>query len=171
MACAADLDARALSDRTQTVGGVEASGMSRPEFQIPVRKEKGEFAWPRQRFQELAARLADGDYLLSLEKFPKRGSGKQRRYYFAVVVRELGEYWGVDDDTAHELIKLHCNKQIVEVVNKQTGQSEEQVIGGSTAGFTTEQWTAYIARCHEWAATEFGFVIPDPDPEWMFNKR
>jgi hypothetical protein len=58
----------------------------------------------------------------------------------------------------------------VEVVNKLTGEVDETTIAGSTAGFTTDQWSAFIERCQRWGATDFGFVIPEPDKEWMFNK-
>lgn len=144
--------------------------MSRSGFQLPAIKAAGEWAFNKQRFQELANELSDGDYLFVVERAKKKGSARQRGYYFAVIVRGFAEYWGVDDDDAHELIKQHCNTKVVEVVNKQTGESEEQTIGASTAGMTVEQWKAFIDRCHVWAATEFGFVIPDADPEYVLHR-
>lgn len=123
-----------------------------------------------RRYRELAKGLPDGRYDVTIEKHSKLGV-QQRKYYFAVIVPAFADHWGVDEDDAHELIKQNCNKKTIEIVNKQTGEVEEKVIAGSTAGFTTDQWALLIERCHRWGATDFGFVIPDPDKEWMFNRK
>lgn len=142
--------------------------MSRHNFAVRATKTANGFEVDRDRFRKLAQALPDGAYLINVEKESRLGV-QQRKYYFAVIVATFAEYWGVDDDDAHDLLKLHCNTKVVEVTNKQTGEVSEEKIGASTAGFTTEQWSLYIERCQRWAATDFGVVIPDPDPEWMFN--
>lgn len=145
--------------------------MSRPGFQVAAEKKNGKLTLLNERrYRELSKRLPDGDYDILIEKHRKAGSAKQRGYYFAVVVEAFADHWGVEEDDAHELLKQHCNKKIVEVVNKDTGVVEEVTIGASTAGFTSEQWTLYIERCQRWGATDWGFVVPAPDPEHMFNK-
>ncbi len=147
----------------------------RPGFQVPANRvtKRGrvqlEFDDP-DRYRALLARLKADRVTVTVEKEVKAGSAKQRGYYFAVIVETLAEYWGLDEDDAHELIKLHCNKKIVEVVNKETGEVEEQTIGASTSGMNTEQWALFIERCQRWAAMEFHVVLPNPDPEWMFNR-
>lgn len=143
----------------------------RPGFTIAAEKKNGKLTLLNERrYRELSKRLPDGDYDILIEKHRKAGSAKQRGYYFGVVVEAFADHWGVEADDAHELLKQHCNKKIVEVVNKETGVVEEVTIGASTAGFTSEQWTLYIERCQRWGATDWGFVVPAPDPEHMFNK-
>lgn len=144
--------------------------MSRPGFSLPAKKEGSEWTFDKQRFKTLAAQLKDGPYTLIVERFVDGRSNKQNAYYHAVVVELLADYWGLDHEDAHELIKLHCNPKVVEVVNKDTGETEEQTIPGSTAKLNREEWSLFIERCQRWAATEFNVVIPDPDPEWMFNR-
>jgi len=136
-----------------------------------IAEKKGEtFAIDRQRMARLIETLPDGKYEVSIEKASKLGV-QQRKYYFAVVVRAFSEYWGVDRDDAHALLKEHQNQKVIEIVDKQSGEVVEEVVAGSTAGFTTEQWTEYIEKCQRWGATDFGFVVPDPDKEWMFNQK
>lgn len=139
---------------------------------MPARKQNGKLELlDEARYRRLLARLPDDDYDVTLEKHRKAGSAKQRGYYHAVIVDILADYWGVEHDDAHELIRQNCNKKIVEVVNKETGEVEEVAIGASTAGMNVEQWNLFIERCQRWAAMEFHVVIPNPDPEWMFNAK
>lgn len=144
--------------------------MTRAGFSLPAEKTWSDFIVDRTRMMRLINDLPAGKYTLTVERMARRGV-QQRKYYFAVVVKAFSEYWGTDDEDTHELLKEHCNSKTVELVDKHTGEVIEKTFGGSTAGFNTQQWTDYIERCQRWGATEFGFVIPDPDPEWTFNKK
>lgn len=137
---------------------VEYDGQKRLEFDNPA------------KYRVLLGRLKCDRVTVTIEKEAKAGSAKQRGYYFAVIVPAFAEYWGVDDDDAHDLLKANCNKKTIEVVNKQTGEVEEQTVAGSTAGFTAEQWTLYIDRCQRWGATDFGFVVPEADKEHTLHR-
>lgn len=143
--------------------------MTRPVISLPLEKKDGKVEVDRPRFARLLEQLKDGKYEVNVEKVGKPGV-QQRKYYFAVIVPAFAEYWGVDEDDTHDLLKLHQNKKVIEVTNKQTGEVEEQTVAGSTAGFTTEQWSQFIERCQRWGATDFGFVVPEADKEWMFNR-
>lgn len=144
--------------------------MKLPAVTISAEKKGKAFTLDRDRLKQLIARLSDGKYSVTIERWVANRSLKQNAYYHAVIVELLADYWGLEHDDAHELIKQHCNQKIVEVVNKETGEVDEQAIGASTAKLTKEEWTLFIERCQRWAAMEFGVVIPDPDPEWMFNQ-
>lgn len=142
-----------------------------PGFTLPAKKERGKWAFDQEQFKRLGAKLADGDYVFSVSRFVAKRSLKANAYYHGVIVEILADYWGLEHDDAHELIKQHCNNKVVEVVNKDTGEVEEKTIGVSTASLDKEAWTLFIERCQRWAAIEFNVVIPDPDPEWMFNQK
>lgn len=127
------------------------------------------FAINRQRFAQMLSELPNGQYEVTVVRFIETRSKKQNAYYHAVIVKGLAEYWGLDPEDAHELIKKHCNSKIVDVVNKETGEVGEETIPCSTASLNKEEWGLFIERVQRWAAIEFDFVIPDPDPEWMFK--
>jgi hypothetical protein len=148
-----------------------------PGFTLNAVKEDGKLSLTNERrYRELVKRLPDGPYDITIEKYVARRSNQQNKYFHAVVVPILADYWGLDPEMpaefaeAKELIKLHCNAKTVELTNKTTGEVKEVTIGGSTSALDKEQWGLFIDRCQRWAAMEFGVVIPDPDPEWMFNK-
>lgn len=150
----------------------------RPGFTIAAEKKNGKLTLLNERrYRELSQRLPDGPYDVTLEKHVARRSNQQNKYFHAVVVPMLAEYWGldpgmkVDFEEAKELIKLHCNAKTVELVNKETGETKEVTIGGSTSALDKEQWGHFIERVQRWAAIEFSVVIPNPDPEWMFNAK
>lgn len=129
------------------------------------------FQVDRPRLQRYLQTLPDGRYEIAVTRYVETRSNAQNRYYHGVIVKGLAEYWGLDHDDAHELIKWHCNPKTLSVVNQQTGEVEEKTIGGSTARLNKEEWSEFIERCHRWAAENFDFVIADPDPEYMFNKQ
>jgi hypothetical protein len=144
-------------------------GMSGPGFAVRATKEDGRWVMDKARWRKLCDALKEGQYVITVERYVANRSLKQNAYYHAVIVELLADYWGLEHDDAHELIKLHCNSKTVEVVNKETGEVEETTIARSTASLNKEEWGLFIERCQRWAAMEFGVVIPDPDPEWMFN--
>lgn len=144
--------------------------MSHPSFAVRATKEKDRWVMDKERFAKLCKTLKEGDYVITVERYIANRSLKANAYYWAVIVKLLAEYWGLDPEDAHELIKQYCNAKTVDVVNKQTGEVEEKTIARSTASLNREEWTQFIERCQRWAAEEFNVVIPDPDPEWMFNQ-
>jgi hypothetical protein len=150
---------------------------ARPGFSIRATKRGGKIALSDEaKYKRLASRLPDGEYDVTIEKHVSRRSNQQNKYFHAVVVPMLAEYWGLDPDMrsdfeeAKALIKLHCNAKTVELLNHETGESKDVTIGGSTSALDKEQWAKFIERCQRWAAEQFNVVIPDPDSEWMFNK-
>lgn len=140
-----------------------------PACTVQAEIKDGTLVLDRNRFRKALKGLPDGKYSVTVERWTENRSVRQNAYYHSVIVKLLADYWGLEHDDAHELIKLHCNAKVISVVNKETGEVEEQTIGASTANLNKEHWQLFIERCHRWAAMEFGVVIPDPDPEWMFN--
>lgn len=154
--------------------------MSRPGFTIGMtwdREHKKTTLDSEARYRALMERLKSGRYTVTIEKEVQQRSNQQNKYFHAVIVPMLAEYWGLDPEMkedfeeAKALIKLHCNAKTVEMVNHETGETKEVTIGGSTSALDKEEWGLFIERCQRWAAMEFGVVIPNPDPEWMFNKK
>lgn len=157
--------------------------MSRPGFTIGAKRITERGKPPRlefdntDRYRALLGKLNVERVTVTVEKEIKARSLKQNNFFHAVVVPLLADYWGLDAamkaefEEAKDLIKLHCNAKTVEIVNKTTGEVREVTIGGSTSALNKEEWGLFIDRCQRWAAIEFGVVIPDPDPEFMFNKK
>jgi hypothetical protein len=145
--------------------------MKHPNISLPFEKRDGKVHIDRGLFAQRLQQLRDGAYEVVVTRYVANRSLRQNAFYHAVVVEILADYWGLDHDEAHELIKQHCNSKVVEVVNKETGEVEEHTIAASTASLDKEQWAQFIERCQRWAAEQFDVVIPDPDPEYMFNRK
>lgn len=144
--------------------------MTQPCISLPLEKKGGKVQIDRPRFARLLEMLADGRYEVLVERWSETRSQQQNRYYHGVVVELLADYWGLDHDDAHELIKLHCNPKIITVLNKESGELQEETIGASTAKLSKENWSKFIERCQRWAAEEFNVVIPDPNQEYAFDR-
>ena len=103
------------------------------------------------RFDELVRKLDGKQIEVAIGPWHPKGTDAQRRYYFAVVCKIIGEYIGVAADEAHESLKSEFLKDI----------SGPLPVIGSTKTLNTVEMTEYIERCVRWAA-EQGVVIPDP---------
>ncbi len=82
----------------------------------------------------------------------------QNNYYWGVVVKILGDFFGYDPEDMHTELKRLFNP----IVSKLDGST----IGGSTAKMSTVEFfhdqDSYVERICRWAATEHGVNIPPP---------
>lgn len=93
---------------------------------------------------------------LTLSKARKSRSGNQNAYYWGVVIKILGDYFGYDYNEMHEELKIKHNPQPSRL-------SPEETFGGSTAKLSTAEFNDYLERIVRWAAMEYAVVIPDPN--------
>jgi len=143
----------------------------RPGFTLPAKKEDGKWSFDKHRFQRLTERLSDGPYDFIVEKHVNSRSGKQNRAYFACIVRPCSESSGYEEDEVHELLKRYCNPKTVEMLNKQTGEVEEVIIGGTTTAMNIEEFSLYFKRCQQFAAETWDCYCEDPNEEHSFNEK
>ena len=96
------------------------------------------------RFKEYLSTLEAKRIELILQERQGEISDPQRRYYFAVPVKMLGDHLGYTKEEMHELLK---QKYEFESINK----------------VSPERYKEIIDSIIQWAAIEYTFLIPDPD--------
>lgn len=104
---------------------------------------------------------------LTLEQGNKR-SNAQNSYWHGVVVEMFREAMGhektvKDHDYVHDVLRAKINSEVVEVINKLTGESDMLTISRSTANLSTIEFMALVERAQKLGAEFYGIVIPDPN--------
>lgn len=85
-------------------------------------------------------------------------SPNANRYYWSVVVSEIGDYIGCTRDETHELLKAKfLPARELELLDGQTLEAPP-----STKTLTVEQFSEYVRSVKTWAAQFLGLSIPDP---------
>lgn len=114
----------------------------------------------------IAKHFKDAEVTLTIEKKQTERTMQQNRYYWGVIIplvrdalKDAG--YRATKDTAHRLIK-HLFVQ-EELVNEQTG--ELITFTGSTSSLSKDEFMVLIDHIQQWAAEEFGLVIPDPNEQ------
>lgn len=126
--------------------------------------EKGSFhLHNRQRFDEWARKNPGKDVAVRFERKRSRRSDPQNRYYWGVVVKEigirlrdLGHEWLTDEDV-HDMMKQKFNYERIV-----SDHGEPLELPKSTASLTTTQFIEYTERVKQWAADFLEIYIPDP---------
>lgn len=118
------------------------------------------------RYQRVIDALHCDRVTVTIQKEIKRRSLKQNAFHWAVCVpmiaAELG-YEREEYDEVHYALVSKCfgvtkdERSGLEVPNKRSSK------------LSTEEFKELIEWEQRWAAKELGIVIPDPDPEWMFD--
>lgn len=142
---------------------------SRPGFTVPAELKDGKLDLDRARMATLLGRLKDGKYEIRVERWVSSRSQKQNRAYWACIVAPISEHTGYEPDEVHELLKRFCNPKTVEMVNKDTGETEEVTLGASTAGMNVEEFNLFFKRCQQFAAEKLDCYCPDPNEEYAFD--
>ena len=93
---------------------------------------------------------------VTVERWIKKRSLPQNRYYWSVIVALIAEDTGYTDQEAHEHLKgMFCPVRVVRL-----GSVEAEI--RSTTLLSTVEMSEYCERCSAFAATELGLVIPLP---------
>ena len=113
---------------------------------------------------------------VTIERYYKKRSGKQNRYYWGVIVEHwriiLLEYWGeiYQDTDVHEFLKTNLNFE--EVVDQNTGEVAINPITlevlrkpKSTTKNTTFSQEEYHEACRQLAWGMFEYTIPLPNED------
>lgn len=90
---------------------------------------------------------------VTIRKERSQRSTNQNNYYFGVVCKVLGDYFGYEVDDMHEALKLKF---------LQVGPCDVPTIK-STTKLNTSEFEDYLERIRRWAATEYSVVVPLPN--------
>lgn len=124
----------------------------RPIFTVQI--ENGRMVGA-DAFNKYIETRKDGRHNIEIYKPRKNKTPEQLGYYFAVVVPLFAEYYGCDDDEAHEVLKsLLLRKKVVSKEKKVV----EIVLGLSN--LDKAQTIAYIDRCIRFMAIRCAVVVP-----------
>lgn len=80
-------------------------------------------------------------------------SNNQNNYYFGVVCKILGDYFGYSEEEMHDALKykfLRCGAADLETVK-------------STTKLNTAEFEEYLKKVRRWAAIEYNVIIPLPN--------
>ena len=95
--------------------------------------------------------------LVTVERFRKKRSDPQNKYYWEVVIGLVSDVTGYDAEEAHEMLKAQCNSKIVVM------HGQEIRVPQSTAKLNTQEFSEYIARVQRFASEFLDLFIPDPN--------
>jgi len=90
---------------------------------------------------------------ITVKRERSQRSINQNNYYFGVVCKVLGDYFGYEVDDMHEALKLKF---------LQVGPCDVPTIK-STTKLNTSEFEDYLERIRRWAATEYSVVVPLPN--------
>ncbi len=90
---------------------------------------------------------------LTLEKERNARTLSQNSYYWGVIIEILGNHFGYDPESMHEALKFKFLRQ---------HEDSDLVTVGSTAKLSTVEFGEYLDKVIQWAAQDYGIVIPDP---------
>jgi hypothetical protein len=113
--------------------------------------------------------LGYSEYLKTLNGRPVRieivrgnkRSTLQNRWMWGVAYKILSDYTGHTPEEIHAFCKVKFNPVTVEIANKQTGEIESLMVGGSTTEMSTIEFGEYKDAIQLFGA-ELGCQIPDP---------
>ena len=90
---------------------------------------------------------------VAIEQWRDRRSLDQNSYFHGPVCKILGDHLGYYPEEMKEIYREQFLR------TEKNGRSFLR----STASLNTKEFSEFVSRCIEWAAQEFGVVIPDPE--------
>jgi len=109
-----------------------------------------------------------GSVKLTVAKFERTRSNRQNRWLWGVAYQLLADHTGHDKDEIHEWVKdaIGLRKEIR--YKDADGKEHTQFIIRSTTEYSTSEMKTFMEMLQQWAVSELGVVVPDPnevDPE------
>jgi hypothetical protein len=109
--------------------------------------------------------LSDGEVAVTVRKHHATRSVQQNRWYWGSVVGLVADHTGYTPEEIHEIYKAKFLPRVMEIPGTSGEVVAEFTIGGSTTQMNKLEFGEYCEHIREWAASELGVNIPDPDPE------
>lgn len=109
-----------------------------------------------EEYNEIIKLLEGLPIVVRIEKWYKRRSNPQNRYYWGVIIDILSESTGEDDlDAIHEALKR-------KFLPKRTVLGED-VSELSTKKLKTIEFEDYMSKIRMWASRDYNIYIPEPN--------
>ena len=129
--------------------------MTKITQKFTVHIEDGKMRWDNiQKFKKFIEGKTDGQYFLTVKKKIKKGTQKQQRYYFGVIVRMICDEVGYTElEDVHLFLRnkfLTVNNGVISIVK-------------STTDLTTAEKEEYYSKCRMWSSSELNIYIPLPN--------
>ena len=125
---------------------------------VQARVEGGALKVPGRKFLLAALRgWPDMPVDLEIRPFEETRRGKQNRWLWGVVYKEIAKEMGHPVDEVHDLMKLRHNSQTVLDLNLQ-----EVKVGRTTTKLTVAEFSAYIEAVMLDGAEWLGISWPEP---------
>lgn len=112
----------------------------------------------KQKLHDVLRNLK-GTKLIKIEKYSKKRSNPQNRYYHGVVLKYLSETTGFSVSEMHDVLKAKFLPY--ERANRVT--SEVVQFGRSTTELNTLQYEEFLEQVRIWALNELDCLIPLPN--------
>lgn len=90
-------------------------------------------------------------------------SQQQNRYWWGVCVELVSEHTGYSPDEVHEIAKQMFIPKRLAVCDGNGEVKGEFVVGGSTRGLNTVEFSEFVEAFKRWAAETLDLYIPDAD--------
>lgn len=145
------------------------------KFNIKTSVNKGKIIEHQNLLNDALTVFEGKEILITVERFYKKRSNKQNRYYWGVIIehwkniirQEWGEIWTIDE--VHDFLKANLNFQVF--VDEGTGELAVNPVTNevikkpkSTKENTTYSQEEYHKSCRDLAFEMFGYIIPEPEP-------
>lgn len=122
------------------------------------------FLAKRDAFDRALSTWPDCQVVMRVEEALDPRGASLNAYYWGGVVDLVSEHTGFTPAETHrELKALHLPHRLHVMRGGAVCFSCAQVLDGSTRRMSSREEWRYIERCHIWAASELGVVIPDPE--------
>lgn len=116
----------------------------------------------RAQFDETVRALGDGWQVeIEITRLRATRSGQANRYYWGVVIKALHDLTGYTDAELHDLMKAKFLPKELAFTDGNGDVVEAFVLGGSTRGLNTQEFSEYVNRIRDWAADKLGLYIPE----------
>ena len=129
---------------------------------LAKRKGRKLFIQNRRQFDALVSQLDDRWQLeITVKRLRATRSAESNRFYWGVVLAAISDYTGYTPEELHDVLKAKFLPKHVAFADRNGEVVEEYVLGGSTRGLNTKEFSAYIERIRMWAAADLQVYIPD----------
>ena len=136
-------------------------------YEIISEVKNGSLTRNRNLIKDAIASFEGKQVVIKIEKFKKKRSTQQNRFYFGIVVpivqnclKEAGHI--MTNESTHDLIKLKFLKETL-FVNETTGEIIERI--KSTTELSTSQFMDLLAEINNFTFEYFGVILPSPNDD------
>ena len=106
-----------------------------------------------QRLSEYLKTLEGVPCEATVRKRKAQRSNNQNNYYFGVVCKILGDYFGYTEDEMHDALKMKFLRR---------GACDLETVR-STTKLNTSEFEEYLEKIRRWAITDYNVNIPLPN--------